>query len=69
MTYATDGKCHNANPGTYGHECGKPAQWIGTSASGFRSGYCVKCRATGSEARQCVAWEPAPAPARAAQAA
>jgi len=60
MTYATDGKCHNANPGTYGHECGKPAQWIGTSSSGFRAGYCVKCRATGSEARQCVAWEPAP---------
>ena len=66
-TYATDGKCHNSNPGTYGHECGKPAQWIGTSSSGFRSGYCAKCRATGSEARQCVAWEPAPA--RAAQAA
>jgi hypothetical protein len=60
MTYATDGKCHNSNPGTFGHECGKPAQWIGTSASGFRSGYCVKCRATGSEARQCVKWEPAP---------
>ena len=65
-TYATDGKCHNANPGTFSHECGKPAQWIGTSASGSRSGYCVKCRATGSEARQCVAWEPAPAQERAA---
>jgi DNA polymerase III sliding clamp (beta) subunit (PCNA family) len=45
---------------------GKPAQWIGTSSSGFRSGYCVKCRATGQEARQCVAWEPAPAQDRAA---
>ena len=22
-SYATDGKCHNAEPGTYGHECGK----------------------------------------------
>ena len=65
-TYATDGKCHNANPGTFGHECGKPAQFIGTSSSGLRSGYCVKCRATGSEARQCVAWEPAPAQERAA---
>ena len=28
-SYATDGKCHNAEPGTYGHECGKPATWIG----------------------------------------
>ena len=46
-TYATDGKCHNSNPGTFSHEC-------------------VKCRATGSEARQCVAWEPAPAQERAA---
>ena len=64
MTYATDGKCHNANPGTYSHECGKPAQWIGTSPSGFRSGYCVKCRATGSEARQCVKWEPTPTQAQ-----
>ena len=30
-SYATDGKCHNAEPGTYGHECGKPAAWIGTN--------------------------------------
>ena len=27
--YATDGLCHNANRGTYGHECGKPAEWLG----------------------------------------
>jgi hypothetical protein len=33
MSYATDGKCHNAQPGTYGHECGKPAEWLGTKAS------------------------------------
>jgi hypothetical protein len=58
MTYATDGKCHNAEPGTFGHECGKPAVWIGTQADGFKSGFCVACRARGWEARSCIAWEP-----------
>jgi hypothetical protein len=58
MSYATDGKCHNSEPGTYGHECGKPALWIGTKASGFRSGFCVRCRATGFEARAMAKWEP-----------
>lgn len=24
-----DGRCHNTEPGTYGHECGQPATWIG----------------------------------------
>ena len=57
MTYATDGKCHNANAGTYGHECGKPATWIGTSRTGFRSGYCTKCKEHGDEGMRCVAWE------------
>jgi len=56
-TYATDGKCHNAEPGTYGHECGKPAAWIGTKASGFRSGYCDKCKRQGYEARGVTQWE------------
>lgn len=59
MLYATDGKCHNAEPGTYGHECRKPAQWIGTMPSGFRSGFCVVCRAEGYEARRVIRWEPA----------
>lgn len=58
MSYATDGKCHNAEPGTFGHECGKPAQWIGTKPSGFRSGFCVACRARGFEARSVIKWEP-----------
>lgn len=59
MTYATDGLCHNAEPGTFNHECGRPAEWIGTKANGFRSGFCVACRARGSEARNVVRWEPA----------
>lgn len=55
--YATDGKCHNADTGTYGHECGKPATWLGTTAEGFTSGFCDKCKANGSEARTVKTWE------------
>lgn len=56
-TYATDGRCHNAEPGTFSHECGRPAAWIGTKASGFRSGFCLRCRAEGFEARGIAKWE------------
>ena len=50
--YATDGKCHNAERGTYGHECGKPATWLGTDQkSGFISGFCDACKTNGYEAR------------------
>jgi len=48
--YAVDGKCHNPNFGTYGHECGKPATWLGTAASGFVSGFCDHCKVHGDEA-------------------
>lgn len=48
--YATDGKCHNAEPGTFGHECGKPATWIGTARNGHRSGFCDDCKERGWEA-------------------
>lgn len=58
--YASDGLCHNAELGTFGHECGKPAEWIGTDANGFRSGFCLACRAQGAEARRMVRWEPLP---------
>ena len=54
--YATDGKCHNANRGTYGHECGKPAVWIGIKASGFTSGFCAHCRQYGDEAQGMSEW-------------
>lgn len=57
MSYATDGKCHNAQPGTYGHECGKPAQWVGTDTKGFRCCFCSHCKEYGYEARQSVKWE------------
>ena len=58
MNYAIDGKCHNSEPGYYGQECGRPAVWTAESASGFRSGFCVRCRATGSEARGMHGWQP-----------
>lgn len=62
--YATDGRCHNSNRGSFGHECGKPARWLGTGRNGFKSGYCDRCKQVGDEALRCVAWEPiAPLPA------
>ncbi len=52
MSYATDGKCHNSEPGTFNHECGKPATWIGIRRNGFRSGFCDQCKDHGAEAKQ-----------------
>lgn len=57
QTYANDGKCHNAEPGTYGHECGKPAQWLGTNQNGHQSGFCDYCRHHGHEARTYNQWQ------------
>lgn len=58
-SYATDGKCHNANCGTYGHECGKPATWLGTSARGFVAGFCDDCKVRGDERHGCT-WQHIP---------
>ena len=58
--YATDGACHNAEPNTYGHECGKRAWFLGKSRGGFWSGYCSDCKANGTEARQCTEWREHP---------
>lgn len=57
MSYSTDGKCHNANAGTCGQECGKPAVYIGETRGGFRSGFCAECGRHGDEARQVVLWQ------------
>jgi hypothetical protein len=54
--YANDGKCHNAEPGTYGHECGKPAEWRGWTKTGFASGFCDACKRRGYEARDVIEW-------------
>ena len=57
MNYATDGKCHNSEPGTFNHECGKPATWVGTTKTGWKCGFCSDCKARGWEAKDVVAWE------------
>ena len=54
--YAVDGKCHNAERGTFNHECGRPATWIGKTRKGFESGFCDHCKQYGYEAKQCVEW-------------
>ena len=59
-SYAKDGKCHNAAPGTYGHECGKPAAWLGRmyADSDKAYGFCDRCKRYGHEARKMAVWEP-----------
>lgn len=42
-------KCHNAQSGTYGHECGKPATWVAENPRGFKTGFCDNCRLYGDE--------------------
>lgn len=48
-------KCTNAEPGTFNHECGRPAQWVGVKTSGFRAAFCDDCRRNGWE-RHSFAW-------------
>jgi hypothetical protein len=56
-TYATDSRCHNAEPGTFNHECGKPATFIGIRSDGFASGFCEACKSKGWEASRYTHWE------------
>ena len=51
-------RCRNAEPGTFGHECGKPATWVGVKESGYEASYCGSCKETGTEAKQSVDWRP-----------
>ena len=55
--YATDGKCHNAEAGSYNHECGRSAKWLGTYKNGFTMGFCERCKQRGYEAKTVVKWE------------
>lgn len=56
----TGRKCNNAEPGSYNHECGKPAQhaatrWVesfgGYAASWMTFYYCDRCFTHGTEGR------------------
>ena len=51
-------QCINVDPGTYGHECGKPAAWIGVSPTGFRACCCDFHRHHGAEFRNTVQFLP-----------
>lgn len=55
-TYATDGKCHNSNAGTFGHECGRPATWLGQKPNGYQSGFCDQCKEHGDERHAFTSW-------------
>lgn len=55
--YATDGLCHNAEPGTFSHACGKRATVIGVDRNGFASGFCESCKTQGFEAGGIAQWE------------
>ena len=56
--YATDGRCHNSEPGAFGHECGATARWLGTDKTGFAAGFCDSCKEYGYDANGIVTWEP-----------
>jgi hypothetical protein len=44
-------RCINSEPGTFNHECGKRAAWIGTNGNGHRACFCDDCKERGHEAR------------------
>lgn len=51
-------RCVNAEPGTFGHECGTPALFIGTRpAIGFQACFCADCKERGQDARQYGHWQ------------
>jgi hypothetical protein len=68
-----DGKCHNAQSGTYGHECGKPATWIASRQARaipglnyypkpgdqFVTGFCDDCCENGHERHGFTSWHKA----------
>ncbi len=61
-------RCHNAQNGTYGHECGRPATWIKTAVGGpipglglpdpytYDIGYCDECKSSGHERHGALSW-------------
>jgi hypothetical protein len=56
-------RCHNAQHGTFGHECGRPATWTAQKVAAaipglginepyiFESSFCDDCREFGHEAQ------------------
>jgi len=53
-------RCTNAEPGSYGHECGEPAGFIGSNEDGDQACFCSACKTQGSEARRHSHWQALP---------
>jgi hypothetical protein len=51
-------RCSNAQIGSFNHECGRPASFQGTHASGHKQWFCGECRTYGHEARGVKSWLP-----------
>lgn len=50
-------RCINAERGTFGHECGQPAAFIGKKlATGAQGCFCAECKEPGHEARGFGDW-------------
>ena len=49
-------RCTNAEPGSYGHECGDAAGFIGLRSDGGPACFCSACKEHGSEARRYSHW-------------
>ena len=50
-------RCVNAEPGTFGHECGRPATFVGLKAStGLQASFCADCKERGHEACRFGDW-------------
>jgi hypothetical protein len=56
-THSPSYRAETAYFGTFNHECGKPATFIGTRADGFASGFCDACKTNGWEASRRTHWE------------
>ena len=49
--------CINSEPGTFNHECQKPATGIGAKSSGFAACFCNDCKQNGYEAAGIKDWQ------------
>lgn len=50
-------RCSNAEPGSFNHECGRSATWIGTKEDGFQAGFCDRPDSTGAQHVWCDAFK------------
>ena len=53
-------RCINGEPGSFGHECGDPAGYIGLRPEGGHACFCSACKEHGAEARRYSHWQSLP---------